>query len=136
MYQLVYVSSETIRFTDEALLDLLKASRRRNEACRVSGLLLYRHGTFTQLLEGEKEDVLATFARISADPRHGQIITLLEGECAERDFEEWSMAFRKLDDSEAEDIPGYSDFLTRREKAPWRCSAALQMLHFFKEINS
>ena len=135
MYQFVYVSSETNRFTDAQLKELLEVSRRKNNACGVTGLLLYVSGNFIQLLEGAKEDVLATCARIAEDPRHRGMNTLLEGACERRDFEDWSMGFEKVEGAEAGKLPGYSDFLARKTDQAAERSSALRLLEFFKELN-
>ena len=135
MYQFVYVSSEVIRFTDEQLNELLAVSRRKNSACGVTGLLLYIHGNFIQLLEGAREDVLATCARIAADPRHRGMNTLLEGPCEKRVFADWSMGFKKVEGPEAEKLPGYSYFLSESDEESTRGPASLQLLEFFRKMN-
>jgi hypothetical protein len=136
MYQFVYVSSAVSPFTDELLNALLDVSRRRNSACNVTGLLLYANGNFIQLLEGEHVDVLATRARIEADQRHRGMVVLLEGPCAQRDFADWSMAFRKVDGPEAEKLLGFSTFFAQKADPAAQRSAAVRMLEFFKELNS
>jgi hypothetical protein len=134
MHQFVYVSSAINLFSDAQLAELLEVSRRRNTANNVTGLLIYAHGNFIQLLEGVKEDVTATRTRIESDPRHRGMITLLEGECDKREFEDWSMAFEKLDDPTAAELPGYSDFLRRDTDAASHRSAALRLLQFFRDL--
>jgi Sensors of blue-light using FAD len=134
VYQIVYKSSEFNRFTDEQLKDLLKVSRDKNDACQVTGLLLYANGNFIQLLEGAKEDVVATYARIVADQRHRGVTKLLEGPCEKRDFADWSMGFKKVEGSEAEKMPGYSDFLMKGADESAQRSAALKLLEFFKKM--
>jgi hypothetical protein len=135
MYQFVYVSREVMRFTDEQLQDLLKVSRRKNSACQVTGLLLYVSGNFIQLLEGAREDVLATRDRIAADTRHRGMNTLLDGPCEKRDFQDWSMGFEKVGGSEADKLPGYSDFLTQTAGESAQGSAALRLLEFFRKLS-
>jgi hypothetical protein len=54
--------------------------------------LLFRSRIFFQLLEGGKEDVLATFQRIAKDPRHEGLEVLFEVELDEpRIFPSWEM---------------------------------------------
>jgi hypothetical protein len=134
MYQYVYVSSEAYPFTEAQLKDLLEVSRRRNSASAVTGLLLYLSGNFIQLLEGAKEDVLATRGRIATDNRHRGMNTVHEGPCEKRDFQDWSMGFERLESPEAETLPGYSDFLSTPPEATAHQSAAMQLLEFFKRI--
>ena len=74
-------------------------------------MLLYKGGNFMQVLEGEKEDLRALYAKIGRDPRHKGLIVILEGTLVTRQFPSWSMAFRNLDAAEVRSVPGYSEFL-------------------------
>jgi hypothetical protein len=109
--QLVYVSSSVNRFTQEELLELLDKARRNNEKLGITGMLLYRDGDFMQALEGDDIQVRALSAKIARDPRHKNMHVLLDGRCTEREFPDWSMGFRNLQDVDPRDVPGYSSFL-------------------------
>jgi hypothetical protein len=135
MYHLLNVSSAVNLFTDPQLEELLKVSRHNNESQGVTGLLLYIGGNFIQLLEGEKEMVLAAHLRIANDPRHRGMITLLQGDCEKRDFSEWSMGFKKVAGSDAEKAPGYSDFLRQDADLSTQRSAAMKLFEHFKRDN-
>lgn len=111
LYSLVYVSSTVTPFSSAELVALLDQSRANNTRLGISGMLLYKDGNTMQLLEGERDIVLALYARIAADPRHRGLLRLLEGPTDTRQFADWSMAFRDLGAPEAHDIPGYSEFL-------------------------
>lgn len=113
IYYLVYASSATVDFGPEDLLALLKKSRAKNHEAGITGILLYKDGNFMQALEGEKGAVQNTFARIGADPRHRGIIRLLEGQSQERQFPDWSMAFRDLNSTEARSTEGFNEFLNQ-----------------------
>ncbi len=132
MYQYLYVSSAAELLSDAQLDELLETSRAHNEASGVTGLLLYVRGSFIQLLEGDREAVATTCARIAADPRHRGMITLLEGDCAQRDFPTWTMGFPRVDEAR---LPGYSDFLRQAADPAATQSAARKLLEFFKELN-
>src|SRR3954470_3384019 len=97
---LVYVSSATAPFTQADLLALLQISRRNNEPAGITGMLLYRDGNFMQALEGEEAAVNSAYIRISKDPRHEGLITMIKEPISERNFADWSMGFRNLDSSE------------------------------------
>ena len=111
MFQLVYISSAVQLFSKADLLELLARSRQNNEAAGLTGMLLYKEGSFMQVLEGEERAVLATHARIERDRRHRGLITLLKEPIAGRRFPEWSMALRELDSDEVQATPGFSPFL-------------------------
>jgi hypothetical protein len=136
MYFLVYVSSAVNLFSDKELTDLLEVSRRNNEKVDVTGLLLYSSGNFMQVLEGPQKTVLETHARIAHDPRHTGLITLVQGDREEREFDQWSMGFKRLDGPDNPQVPGYSDFLTNPltgVEFTGNPSRALSLLSFFKK---
>jgi hypothetical protein len=111
MESLTYLSSATRPFGEQELHDLLVASRANNMAAGLTGMLLYADEHFVQTLEGPAEAVAAAFERISADPRHRNVIVALREEVEERMFEGWSMGFEKLTAEQTAQIPGFSDYL-------------------------
>lgn len=135
MYRLIYVSSAVNLFSDEQLRQLLEISRHNNSQCGVTGLLLYADGNFIQVLEGDESTVLSTHQRIAKDSRHQGLITLMQGEIAQREFEGWSMGFKNIDSATGRDLPGYSDFLNKKAHPDSRRSAALILLEHFRNIN-
>jgi len=112
-YFLVYVSSAVRLFSRAELDEILATSRKNNAALGISGILLYKDGNLMQLLEGDKSAVRGLYARIGADPRHRGLIEMWDGTEAERQFPDWSMAFRDLDGADPTGTPGYSEFLSR-----------------------
>jgi hypothetical protein len=89
---LVYVSTAT-RFFDAATLEaLLEGSRRRNTEAGVTGLLVYSDGNIMQCLEGPRDAVDSTFARLARDRRHFDVTVLVRETIPAREFPDWSMA--------------------------------------------
>ena len=131
MYYIVYVSTATALFSVDMLTDLLEASRRRNAAAGISGMLLYKGGNFMQVLEGPEDAVHQLYERIERDPRHHGSIVLIKGTQAQRQFPEWLMGFCDLGATDVLSLPGYSEFittpLTGREflSQPTRCQKLL-----------
>jgi len=111
MISLVYASSATQLFSDEALKDLLRQSRDNNARLGLTGMLLYKDGNFMQLLEGRESDLMALYAKIERDPRHHGLLKILQRPIAEREFSSWSMGFKNLDDPGLSNMPGYSSFM-------------------------
>ena len=64
-----------------------------------------------QVLEGEERVVKAVFAKISRDPRHHHVITLIQEPIENRFFPNSSMAFRDLDTAGRQNLTGFSEFL-------------------------
>ena len=98
--QLVYTSRATSRFTDDALLNLLKRARRYNAANGVTGVLMVHDDLFAQCLEGPEGAVRELFGRIERDGRHQSVAVLLEQLSGARTFSEWSMGCTRLTYSE------------------------------------
>lgn len=102
MRQLVYISTSRSTVIDGPLLDaILTTSRRNNEARGLTGLLLAGGRRFLQALEGPEDAVLATYARIKADPRHFALVELASKPIDAPEFGDWSMAYMRGDDSHA-----------------------------------
>ena len=113
LYHLGYVSTEAFKFSEEALFALLSEARNANSDRDVTGLLLYREGSFYQVLEGSESAVMATFHDIEGDPRHKEVRILFNGETDAREFADWKMGFLNLDGVDVEMLSGFSDFMTR-----------------------
>lgn len=95
---MVYTSSASSRtLSVDEIKAILRASRLNNTSKGITGLLLYRDGSFAQFLEGPAYAVDALYDKIERDPRHRGVIRVLRQSVTKRDFREWSMAFRDLD---------------------------------------
>lgn len=111
MLSLVYASSAVRLFNRAELIELLDVSRQANQKNGITGMLLYRGGNFIQVIEGENEAVLQLYENIKADPRHSNIILLSQDPILERQFAEWSMGFRNIDQMSRQELEGFSEFL-------------------------
>lgn len=110
MIHLAYVSSATHLMTQTELLELLAQARDINKELGVTGMLLYKDGSFLQVLEGEEEAVHDVYRRICNDPRHDRVHVLFDEPIENRDFPDWSMGFQNLDSREAQGVKGYRPF--------------------------
>jgi hypothetical protein len=95
MYFLTYVSKAQKNISVAEIQKILDTARTKNSENDITGLLLGRAGTFFQLLEGDKDKVLATFKNIAKDPRHENIKVIFEIEIANASkiFPSWKMGF-------------------------------------------
>lgn len=91
--RIIYVSSAVGAISAHALDAILSATRERNAAADISGLLLYHDGCFFQVLEGPDAAITETYARIAQDARHTGIILMTSTPITERAFGAWSMAY-------------------------------------------
>ncbi len=107
----VYVSAATRLLSDSELLELLRQARENNARNQITGMLLYKDGSFMQAFEGEEENAVRLHEKILADTRHKNIITLLTESLEERRFGDWSMAFQNLDVLNEDERAAFSPFL-------------------------
>lgn len=131
----IYCSASTSgELACDELTDLLCKCRSSNAACGVTGMLLYDHGSFFQVLEGERRTVERLFEKILEDPRHNRVKKVIIEPIAERNFGDWSMAFPHITRQELEDTPGLNDFFTQANsfEALDECKAK-NLLAQFKE---
>jgi Sensors of blue-light using FAD len=94
--------------SDEELLQILTESCKRNVEVGITGMLLYKDGSFMQLLEGTKQNVLGAYHRICRDPRHTGLIIMRQAESDGRSFPDWSMGFRSVRAADLDRVPGFS----------------------------
>ena len=94
--RLIYASRATDSVNAEALGAIMKASRTKNSAAGVTGVLVFSDGVFLQLLEGGRNAVSALYNRIARDPRHHDVVLLAYDEVDERRFSGWSMGHANL----------------------------------------
>ncbi len=91
---LTYMSTAAHLPTQGEIEHLLHRARARNERENITGVLLYSEGTFLQCIEGETASLDRVFASICADPLHHHLFEMLRDPIDQREFAEWSMAFR------------------------------------------
>lgn len=77
--------------TPEELAAILKRSKAHNPGEGVTGVLCASGGTYLQVLEGGRDAVSRLYNRITADPRHRDVVLLSYEEIEERNFAVWSM---------------------------------------------
>ena len=100
LFQLIYESDANRAFSEAEINQLLMDSRKANGRRGITGILLYRGGRFTQVLEGEEARVRQLFEKIRQDIRHSNVSVRLEQAIEARSFPNWSMAYsrRELSD--------------------------------------
>lgn len=72
---------------------IVEVSLGRNPGLRVTGALIFTGQRFAQYIEGPSESLADLRASIARDPRHRDIVTLLEGKEPERRFAGWTLAY-------------------------------------------
>ena len=107
LVHLIYTSYAVDAPSSRELMTILEASRRRNAADGVTGMLVYGGDLFLQLLEGPREAVCRTFYRILRDARHRDVTILQFGYPAQRLFAAWSMNYAGAADAQHQFAHGF-----------------------------
>ena len=63
----------------------------KNASLDVTGILLYKDGSFLQALEGDETAVRDLYATIARADRHQQVTLIIEFPVETRSFSDWSM---------------------------------------------
>ena len=134
MFHLVYTSQAVNALSGAELLARLPVYREKNVRLAVTGLLLYKDGEFMQALEGDEATVRTLFARISQDPRHERVHLLTTVAVPQRQFPQWSMGFKNLDEIDISQVPGYTphpNLPAHHARESWKASFVIGMLGAF-----
>lgn len=94
LHGILYVSSAVRPLTEAEMERILESARRRNREAGVTGILLHQHGNFMQFIEGPRQGLSRVFEIIRESPYHRGIVEIMNGPTPQRQFPEWSMAYR------------------------------------------
>jgi hypothetical protein len=111
LVSVLYVSSATKEMTPPELLDMLTNIREKNKRQEITGMLLYRGGNFLQVIEGPETAVDGLLNSLESDPAHCGMIVLYRSPIAVREFGDWRMAFRDINNEDLTAMEGYSRFM-------------------------
>ena len=138
MYQLCYISKSII--PEDQLLEevdqILRFACEENPKLGVTGILIYRKGWFCQFIESDSEDNLTNlYGKICGDTRHQNISTIFNQVGYERVFGNWSMIFKKIEESEDNGFIERLKKYAQEEKVldPKEIKAILRDFNFYKE---
>jgi hypothetical protein len=91
--RLAYVSRPRPGLPVVEIPRIVSVCRARNEAEGISGMLLYTGLDFAQVIEGPSEPVENLWARIRADDRHCDIVTLIDEHAPSPWFTDWRVGY-------------------------------------------
>lgn len=98
LFELIYHSQARPNLPTEEHQKILEVARTFNKANNITGCLLFHKDQFLQLLEGDFETLNQLYDHIRKDKRHENVITLHMKEIEDRIFDDWSMAYKIIDD--------------------------------------
>ncbi len=86
-----YLSAATPAFDVGRLDELYRSAREFNAARQISGVLLYGHGRFCQMIEGPEAGMREVIARVHDSALHADLLTLHQEPVAVPAFASWSL---------------------------------------------
>lgn len=107
LIQIIYISSSKELLDEGQLCELSSSFSRNNEEHGITGLLLYKDGSFMQVIEGEKLNIEQLYFSIEKDTRHSGVVQLIKESIAQRQFPEWSMAVRHIPPDKNPEFSGF-----------------------------
>ena len=132
IYKLIYTSKAAPGTTDSILEDILASANKNNGALGISGVLLFFDNSFIQLLEGDRDTVMALYNKIKDDPRHSDCDLMFEEYQDDRVFGDWRMAYVPLDQESARKLCGNMDVTSVDQLAVILQHPSRILQHFFK----
>lgn len=112
LHQIIYISTAEPSLTEDALLELLSASQKRNAAKEITGLLLHSDGNIIQIIEGPEAAVNDLYSKIAQDSRHRGVTLMSSKAVQERDFPNFKMGFKRARSQDFKmQLPNFSDIV-------------------------
>jgi len=91
LVRLIYASRPNERIGISEVQKILDVSKRNNGNVHISGALIFTEYYFLQCLEGHRNEVNQTYARIAKDERHTDCVLLRYDHVDARIFGKWTM---------------------------------------------
>ena len=109
MRQYLYTSRSTEVCREPALDAILEVSRHNNALEGLSGLLWANGTSFLQVLEGDDQAVSSLIDRLIKDPRHRDMVPLVDRKIETREFGYWARAMPHRVKAERSSNTAYTD---------------------------
>ena len=101
---LVYRSRSTNQLKKDKVVAMSKHFADRNRHRDITGMLVFDGEFFMQVLEGPRQRVSALYDLIQTDPRHEEVVTVLEEPIYRRTFDDWGLGFIVINDEGGKQI--------------------------------
>jgi hypothetical protein len=95
--RLIYASEASEPLQASGIEDMLRTARAKNRLRDITGLLMFDHRHFLQVLEGDRQQLSDLYTSLVRDPRHRHLLILQCVPIDERQFADWSMGFAPSD---------------------------------------
>lgn len=90
--RMLYISTAAGPITTAVTGTILRSAQRHNPSNGITGVLCQGQGVYLQVLEGERSQVEALYARIAQDKRHQNMVLRQQEDIRSRRYGKWTMA--------------------------------------------
>ena len=97
--RMLYISTAIGPITTAVTGTILRSAQAHNAANGITGVLCQGQGIYLQVLEGERSQIEALYARILQDKRHQNVVLRQQEDIARRSYGRWAMAHVDLSHS-------------------------------------
>jgi len=108
--QIVYTSKARREVNDAEIVQIHSTALTNNIQSDITGMLLYAKGSFLQVIEGAADAIDRLMEKIRADTRHYDVEVLVRTSIRRREFKNWSMGYRRLEDADAKALLSFAPF--------------------------
>jgi len=102
--QLIYTSIPNVAIQTLLTPEFVRQIQAKNRRLEITGTLVSRSGKVMQIIEGPADSVNRLFASILRDPKHREVVLVLERIVPEREFPNWAMTTFDVDKQPFENI--------------------------------
>lgn len=110
MRQVVFLSIAARPMSEAALADYVTESRFTNSRYGITGVVLFKAGSFLQALEGPDEGVLEVYRQLGSDARHARVTLISEKFISERQYTSTHVMLYNLDQLQSSGTPSVRSF--------------------------
>ena len=101
---LIYRSQIIENVDKEMVLEVVENANHRNKKREISGLLFFDAPFFFQVLEGPQESIKALYMKILQDPRHSNVVLLIDETIKARQYPNLGMHFLDIEKIKSIDL--------------------------------
>lgn len=105
-------------FSQQELADIALGAHEFNRQNRITGLLVYIGEHFLQVIEGTRGRIEHLYKKIESDPRHTNVLEILNQPISERSFSNWSMGVLDLSSDSNTETQAVIPLLREARSAP------------------
>ena len=109
--RMLYISTAVGPITTAVTGTILRSAQVHNQTNGITGVLCQGQGVYLQVLEGERSQVDALYARILQDKRHQDIVLRQQEDIKSRRYGRWAMAHIDLTHlAHADALPAFDPY--------------------------